>query len=252
MTKTIKTLEEKTSSANGNKYIVVTFGDNTRAYCWAPELMTEVKAGDTVDVTIESNGRTTKVVGCTKVDTPVTNAPAANAPATTAKPNPKASTPASASKKPAKYSQDDLANENLALYNKGRAVPQEALKPIGGGRLKGMTNINSMWRIKKLTELFGPAGIGWKTVTLSEEIVPGHDGEMVVNTRIALYVEVDGVWSDPIEGSGGAKLVVKETGGLFTDDEAFKKASTDALSVCCKALGIGADVYFEQDCSKYD
>lgn len=245
--KKIKSLEEKVSKANGNKYVDVTFEDGTRAYCWAPELMTGIKAGDTVDVTIENSGRTTKVVGCTKVDAPTTNTPAA-----TAKPQPKASTPASASKKPAKYSQDDLANENLAIYNKGRAVPQEALKPIGGGRLKGMTNINSMWRIKKLTELFGPVGIGWKTVTLSEDVVPGHDGEQVVNTRIALYVKVDGVWSEPIEGSGGAKLVVKETGGLFTDDEAFKKAFTDALSVACKFLGIGADIYFEQDCSKYD
>lgn len=244
--KKIKSLEEKVSKANGNKYVDVTFEDGVHAYCWAPELMAGIKAGDTVDVTIENSGRTAKVMGCTKVDAPVTNTPA-----TTAKPQPKASTPA-ASKKPAKYSQDDLANENLAIYNKGRAVPQEALKPIGGGRLKGMTNINSMWRIKKLTELFGPMGFGWKIVMLSETVVPGCDGEQVVNTRIALYVKVDGVWSEPIEGSGGAKLVVKETGGLYTDDEAFKKAFTDALSVCCKLLGIGADIYFEQDCSKYD
>lgn len=250
--KRIKSLEEKVSKANGNKYVDVTFEDGVRAYCWAPELMSGIKAGDTVDAVIESSGRTTKIMGCTKVDAPVTNAPAANTPATTAKPQSKASTPASAPKNTAKYSQDDLANENLAIYNRGRAVPQEALKPIGGGRLKGMTNINSMWRIKKLTELFGPMGFGWKLVMLSETVVPGHDGEQVVNTRIALYVKVDGVWSEPIEGSGGAKLVVKETGGLFTDDEAFKKAFTDALSVACKFLGIGADVYFEQDCSKYD
>jgi len=30
--------------------------------------------------------------------------------------------------------------DNLAIYNKVRKVPQEAQKPIKGGRLKGMTD----------------------------------------------------------------------------------------------------------------
>lgn len=246
-TKKIKSLEEKVSKANGNKYVDVTFEDGTRAYCWAPELMTGIKAGDTVDAVIENSGRTAKIMGCTKVDAPVTNTPA-----TTAKTNPKASTPASASKKTAGPSQDDFENENLAFCKEVWDVPEWALRPISGGRLKGMTNINPMWRILKLTELFGPVGFGWKTVTLSEEVVPGHDGEMVVNTRIALYVKVDGEWSEPIEGSGGAKLVVKETGGFYTDDEAFKKARTDALSNACRDKCFGGKVYSGQGCSKYD
>lgn len=251
-TKKIKSLEEKTSKANGNKYVDVVFEDGVHAYCWAPELMTGIKAGDTVDAVIENSGRTAKIMGCTKVDAPVTNAPAANTPATTAKPNPKASTPASVSKKPAKYSQDDLANENLAICNEVWDVPEWALKTIGGGRLKGMTSIKPIWRILKLTELFGPMGFGWKTVLLSREVVDGSDGEKVVIVRIALYVKKDGVWSEPIEGSGGAKLVVKETGGHYTDDEANKKAEADALGVCCRGLLLGGAIYSGQDCSKYD
>ena len=50
---------------------------------------------------------------------------------------------------------------NLDIYNKVREVPNKAKKNIGGGRLKGMTDINPMWRIKTLTEQFGPAGFGW-------------------------------------------------------------------------------------------
>ena len=46
-------------------------------------------------------------------------------------------------------------------------------------------------------------------------------------------------------------LIVKESAGLRTDDDAFKKAYTDAISVACKALGIGADVYWEKDPTKY-
>ena len=51
---------------------------------------------------------------------------------------------------------------NLELYEAFRAVPETAQKTIKGGRLNGMTDINPMWRIKTLTERFGPCGIGWK------------------------------------------------------------------------------------------
>ena len=57
---------------------------------------------------------------------------------------------------------------NLELYEKFRAVPQEAQKAIGGGRLKGMTDINPMWRLKVLTEQFGPCGIGWKYIVIKK------------------------------------------------------------------------------------
>ena len=50
--------------------------------------------------------------------------------------------------------------EKLSIYNQCKTVPDEAKKEIKGGRLKGMTDINPMWRIKKLTEMFGPCGIG--------------------------------------------------------------------------------------------
>ena len=45
---------------------------------------------------------------------------------------------------------------NLDLYNRVRIVPEEAKKPIKGGRLNGMTDINPMWRIKVLTSEYGP------------------------------------------------------------------------------------------------
>ena len=53
--------------------------------------------------------------------------------------------------------------ENLEIYNKLKEVPKEAQKPITGGRLNGMIDIKPMWRIEKLTEVFGICGIGWKT-----------------------------------------------------------------------------------------
>lgn len=141
---------------------------------------------------------------------------------------------------------------NLDLYNKVRAVPQEAQKEIQAGRLKGKTDINPMWRIKTLTEQFGVCGFGWKTEIVREWLETGANGEITANVEIRLYIKQDGVWSDAIPGIGGSALVAKETAGLRTDDDCYKKAYTDAISVACKALGIGADVYYAKDRTKYD
>jgi hypothetical protein len=39
-------------------------------------------------------------------------------------------------------------------------------------------------------------------------------------------------------------LIVKESAGLHTSDECYKMAVTDALSVACKVLGMGASIYW--------
>lgn len=141
--------------------------------------------------------------------------------------------------------------ENLELYEKFRVVPEEAQKKIEGGRLKGFTDINPMWRIKKLTEEFGVCGIGWKPQIVRTWLDNGEKGEVVANVEILLFIKVNNEWSEGIPGIGGSKLVAKESGGLFTDDECYKKAYTDALSVACKALGVGADIHYQKDASKY-
>lgn len=140
--------------------------------------------------------------------------------------------------------------DNLSIYEKVRSVPQNAQKEIKAGRLKGMTDINPMWRIKVLTEQFGLCGIGWKTQIVRTWIDEGANGEYVTNVEILLYIKVDGAWSEGIPGIGGSKMVTKENNGLYTDDECYKKAYTDAISVACKALGIGADIYWNEN-TKY-
>lgn len=142
--------------------------------------------------------------------------------------------------------------DNLKIYNSVRAVPKEAQKPINGGRLKGMTDINPMWRIKTLTEQFGACGIGWYYKVIKDTCsICEQTNEAIVNVWIELYIKVDGEWSAPIPGVGGSMIVAKERNGFYASDEAYKMALTDALSVSCKALGIGADIYFNRDVSKY-
>lgn len=142
--------------------------------------------------------------------------------------------------------------EHLAIYNALRAVPDEAKKAIGGGRLKGMTDINPMWRIKALTEQFGPCGTGWKYEVLRRELCPGAGDEVAAFVDISLYVRDGELWSAPIPGTGGSMFVSNEKNGPYTSDECFKMALTDAIGVACKALGMAADVYWEKARTKYD
>lgn len=142
-------------------------------------------------------------------------------------------------------------SEHMKVYEKVREVPKEALKPINGGRLKGMSDINPMWRIKMLTECFGICGIGWKTEIVDKRLEKGEGVEVVCFVDINLYVKVDGEWSAPIPGMGGSSFVTMERNGAYTSDECFKMAYTDAISVACKSLGFAADVYFANDRTKY-
>lgn len=139
---------------------------------------------------------------------------------------------------------------NMELYNKVRSVPENAQKEIKGGRLKGMTDINPQWRIQTLTEQFGMCGFGWKVEIVRLWLENGAN-EITANAEIKLFVKVDGEWSDGIVGIGGSKLVAVEKDGAYTSDECYKMAVTDAISVACKMLGFGADIYWQQNRTKY-
>lgn len=141
-------------------------------------------------------------------------------------------------------------SDKMEIYNRVRQVPDEAKKAISAGRLKGMTDINPMWRIKKLTEEFGPCGIGWWT-KVTDRWTETVGDETCAFVDLELYIKVGDEWSKPITGSGGSKLATKERSGIYVSDECYKMAETDALSVACKKLGIGADVYFSADRTKY-
>lgn len=144
---------------------------------------------------------------------------------------------------------------NMDIYNAVSAVPNNAQKRITGGRLNGMTDINPMWRIRELTELFGPCGIGWKYKIVREWLETASTGEVAAFVDIELQYRItpDAEWSYPIPGTGGSKFVAAEKGNnLRASDECYKMALTDAISVACKALGFGANIYWAAGRTKYN
>lgn len=146
--------------------------------------------------------------------------------------------------------------DNLLIYDKYRKVPEEAIKPFDNGKFKG-TDINTMWRIKCLTEQFGVVGFGWTLKVLRTWTELGANEEIMAFAEVEMKVKVNGEWSEPFTATGGNLMVryVKGKNGnqgyYANNDEAFKMAITDAFGVACKYLGIGADVYWANDRTKY-
>ena len=134
--------------------------------------------------------------------------------------------------------------ENTKIWNNLCKPPSTALKTIRHGNLKGMTDINPQWRLKALTEELGPVGVGWTydiVRTWSEQV----GEEILCFVEVALKIKVDGEWSASIPGLGGSKLLqhFSSKGYSASNDEGYKMALTDALSVAMKQLGVAAKIY---------
>ena len=141
---------------------------------------------------------------------------------------------------------------NRRIWDKVHKPDPTSLKTIGGGRLKGMTDINPQWRLQAATEVFGPCGIGWWYTIKELWTVPGADGQVMAFARVDVFYRDGESTSQPVEGIGGSMMISKEKDYLYTNDECYKMAVTDALSVAFKALGFGAEIYAGRwDGSKY-
>jgi len=111
------------------------------------------------------------------------------------------------------------------------------------------TAMKPIWIVKRMTEQFGPCGQGWG-INRPEFQVEHTPDESLVYCYVSIW---HGSRENEIWGVGGDKVrTTRKSGDVFTDDEAFKKAFTDAVNNALKYLGIGADIHMGQfDDSKY-
>ena len=157
---------------------------------------------------------------------------------------------------------DVQLQKNVRFYHKFMETPKDAQKSFDNGRFSG-TDINPMWRIKILTEVFGPSGFGWWTQNVRYEFVEADltrpNANNVVKKEVAVFCELElvvkdpesGEISQPIYGVGGNTFIAEGKYGPRSSDEAKKMAYTDALSIACKSLGIGHDIWYSNDRTKY-
>lgn len=145
------------------------------------------------------------------------------------------------------------SDQNMRFYVQVQDTPKDAQKPFSNGRFNG-TDVNPMYRIKMLTMMFGPAGEGWWTEDEQYTMVPCEaTGEVATFCTLKLfYKDPDtGEVSKGVTGVGGNKFLVSQKSGKYCNDEAYKMAYTDAVSIACKALGFSHDIYYQNDRTKY-
>ena len=137
---------------------------------------------------------------------------------------------------------------NTALWDAlCRTDPAHTKQFSRAGGFKG-TAIKPIWIVRRLTEKFGPVGIGWGMGEPQFQVVPVDNEVLVFCTVRCWHTHPD----NGFYGVGGDKVTTKRQSGAFNDDEAFKKAFTDAVGNGFKFIGVGADVHMGQfEDSKY-
>ena len=133
--------------------------------------------------------------------------------------------------------------KNMEIYESLSTPPNDAVRTISAGKLKGFSDINPQWRYEALTNLFGPCGIGWKYTIDDVHEKEVSTGELMVFVKVSLYIKDKENWSAPIPAYGGDYLIKKDRNGIHGNDEAMKMAVTDALGTACKMIGVAADIY---------
>lgn len=151
---------------------------------------------------------------------------------------------------------EEQATVNLRHWTAlGKTDPAHTKPFTRAGGFKG-TAIKPIWTEKRMTEHFGPAGLGWGMNQPIFQLVPIEgNGELLVYCTVELWYREEP--SNPAKlgavfGVGGDKVISRGRDGLRTSDEAFKAAYTDALGNAMKHLGVAADVHIGLfDDSKY-
>ena len=137
---------------------------------------------------------------------------------------------------------------NTAIWDAlGKTDPAQTKAFNRAGGFKG-TAVKPMWVLQRLTEEFGACGDGWGVGEPVFQVVPAGS-EVLVYCKVSAW---HGTPDNTLWGVGGDKVVTNRASGPFTDDEAFKKAFTDAVMNAFKFIGVAADVHMGRfDDNKY-
>lgn len=124
---------------------------------------------------------------------------------------------------------------NMELWNKVCKTDPDHTKYVDVRG--GFTAIDAMYQIQNATEQFGAAGEGWGW-SFSDPVFPPNETVVV---KCTLW---HGKKENTVEQFGQKKL--------GKDEDALKKAGTDALTKCLSYLGFNADVFLGKfDDNKY-
>ena len=138
------------------------------------------------------------------------------------------------------------SDDNLRLWRLNETTDPNAVKPVSiGGR--SFSSIDSYYQIKRATEVFGPLGQGWGW-ELDEEVleVDGSEGRVnFAKCKLTLWYVPPGAKNGKTRVTCGPVVGMNQlvSNKGRPDDEAFKKATTDAITKALSYLGFSADIF---------
>ena len=144
--------------------------------------------------------------------------------------------------KPEEQKPDNLRIWNIA--NQTDPTHTREAKPFG----KIITAIDSYYQLMRATEAFGPLGQGWGYDLVEKEVHVGNQVQAVVKLTLWYIDPTDRGKHDydkefrcycgPVVASNA---LMNDKGRM--DEEAYKKATTDALTKSLSYLGFSADIF---------
>jgi hypothetical protein len=162
-------------------------------------------------------------------------------------------------------------SENKALWRRVCVTDPKAVKPITGKQYSG-NSPKPYWIVERLTDEFGPCGIGWGFNILNERIERFSDSDTLHIAVVRLWYVMDGKRGE-LEQIGQTKASYMTNAGkrgeleqigqtkasymtnaskFMLDEDAPKKSVTDALIKCASYLGFAGDIFSGRwDDSKY-
>ena len=143
-----------------------------------------------------------------------------------------------------------MTKDNRNVWDSLKETDPRFTKRINKG-FGDITTIDPQWQIMKVTEQFGPVGTGWTyRVDYSYHGMDSNQTAVVAaEVSVATNKNKEGFWDFYGPICSPLKMY-RKTGAL--DDEAPKKAMTDALTKAFSHLGLCSDIFMGKfDDSKY-
>ncbi|EGR2972753.1 hypothetical protein ABVY18_003663 [Vibrio parahaemolyticus] len=146
-------------------------------------------------------------------------------------------------------------NANMRIWSQVHKTDSEYTKRDHNGR----NSISTQYRIMKMTEAFGPVGLGWgykvlrewttqgAPIVVNNELTGMH--EIIHHCEVEIWYKHQGQKSEPITHYGDTRQFYysrgwqDKPGHFVNDDEVHKKSLSDALGKAMSMLGVCADVY---------
>ena len=79
---------------------------------------------------------------------------------------------------------------NLKIWNEVKRPPNNVLKKIDYGYLKGKSDINPQWRLMAMTQAFGMVGHGWTYRIVRTWSETGSDGQVMAFAEVSVKTKL--------------------------------------------------------------